>query len=141
MPSYAHLFRGTVRAFTLPEAGASPSIDPPGPYPHAIYCHVNVIRRCTVPGEGELRWRCCCAVSTTETSSDINRSSSDWRDGETHELLTVMGEKAMRSHDALNEDAGAIYEKDAEKLSSRGFCRDKKQVVSEIKNMLAFLHL
>ena len=36
---------------------------------------------------------------------------------------------------------GAIYERDAEELSLRGFCRDKKQVVGKIKNMLAFLHL
>ena len=36
---------------------------------------------------------------------------------------------------------GAIYKKDTEELSLRGFCRDKKQVVSKIKNILALLHL
>ena len=36
---------------------------------------------------------------------------------------------------------GAIYEKDAEELSLRGFCRDKKQVASKMKNILQFLHL
>jgi hypothetical protein len=36
---------------------------------------------------------------------------------------------------------GAIYERDAGKLSLRGFCLDKKQVVSKIKNMWAFLAL
>jgi hypothetical protein len=36
---------------------------------------------------------------------------------------------------------GAIYENVPKELSLQGFCRDKKQVVSKIKNMLAFLHL
>jgi hypothetical protein len=41
----------------------------------------------------------------------------------------------------LNKDGGAIYVRDAEELSLLGFCLDKKQVVSKIKNMLAFLTL
>ena len=35
----------------------------------------------------------------------------------------------------------AIYKKDAEELSLRGFGLNKKQVVSKMKNMLAFVHL
>ena len=36
---------------------------------------------------------------------------------------------------------GAIYEKVTEELSLQGFCRDIKQVVSKIKNMLVVPHL
>ena len=45
--------------------------------------------------------------------SDINMGSSNWRDGEICELLTIAGKDC------------AIYEKVPEVLSLRGFCRDK----------------
>ena len=47
------------------------------------------------------------------------------------------------THNALNEDVERCCDlrERAEELSLRGFSRDKKQVVSKIKNMLAFVHL
>ena len=45
----------------------------------------------------------------------------------------------MQSHLTKMGKDGAIYDEDAEELSLRGFRRDKKQVVSKIKNI--FLHL
>ena len=36
--------------------------------------------------------------------SDINMSGSNWRDSEIHKLLTIMGEKVLQSHYALNKD-------------------------------------
>ena len=44
-------------------------------------------------------------------------SSSNWRDGETRELLTIIGEKVMKSHLTKTLKDGAIYEKDAEERS------------------------
>ena len=41
-------------------------------------------------------------------------SSSNWRDGEIRELLTIMGEKVMQSHLTMTLKDSAIYEKDAE---------------------------
>ena len=70
--------------------------------------------------------------------SDINMSSSNWRDGEIRELLTSMGEKVMQSHLTKTRKDGAIYNRD---ISVRGFRLDKKHEVSKIKNMLQFLHL
>ena len=46
-------------------------------------------------------------------------SSSNWRDGEIRELLTIMGEKVMQSHLTKTLKDGAIYEKDAEERSLR----------------------
>ena len=40
-------------------------------------------------------------------------SSSNWREGEIRELLTIMGEKVMRSHLTKTLKDGAIYEKDS----------------------------
>ena len=40
-------------------------------------------------------------------------NSSSWRDGEIHELLTIMGEKVMQSHFMKTGKNGAIYEKAA----------------------------
>ena len=51
-------------------------------------------------------------------------SSSNWRDGEIRELLTIMGEKVMQSH-----------------LTKRLKDGVWKNMVSNIKNMLVFLHL
>ena len=73
--------------------------------------------------------------------SDINISSSNWRDGEIREMLTILGEKVMQSHLRRTGKDGVIYEKDAEEVSLQGFCRDKKHVVSKTKNLLPFLHL
>ena len=56
-------------------------------------------------------------------------------------LLTLMGERLMQSHLTKTGIDGSIYEKVADELSLRSFCRDKKQVVSKIKMILAFLHL
>ena len=67
-------------------------------------------------------------------------SSSNWRDSEICKLL-IMWEKVRQSHLTKMGNAGAIYKKDAEELSLRGFCGDKKQEVSKIKNRLQFLHL
>ena len=47
----------------------------------------------------------------------------------------------MQSHLTKKGKDGAIYEKVPEELSLRGFVWIKKQVVSNIKNMLAFWHL
>ena len=47
----------------------------------------------------------------------------------------------MKSHITKTGKDGAIYEKVLEELSLGGLCRDNKQVVSKVKNMLAFLHL
>ena len=44
-------------------------------------------------------------------------SSSNWRDGETRKLLTIIGEKVMKSHLTKTLKDGAIYEKDAEERS------------------------
>ena len=44
-------------------------------------------------------------------------SSSNMRDGEIRELLTIMGEKVMQSHLTKNLKDGAIYGKDAEECS------------------------
>ena len=59
--------------------------------------------------------------------NNININSSNWRDSEICELLTIMGEKVMRSHLTNTGKDGVIYEKDAERLSLQGFYRDKKQ--------------
>ena len=56
--------------------------------------------------------------------------SSNWRDSEIHELLTLMGEKEMQSALTKTGKDGAIYVKAAGELSLRGFCLDKKQVGS-----------
>ena len=53
--------------------------------------------------------------------------------------LLMTGGKVMQSHLTQTGKDGAIYMKYAEELSSQGFYRDKKQVVSKIKNMLPFL--
>ena len=34
----------------------------------------------------------------------MNMSSSNWRDGEIRELLTIVGEKVTQSHNAFNKD-------------------------------------
>ena len=44
-------------------------------------------------------------------------SSSNWRDCEFRELLTIMEEKVMQSHLTKTLKDGAIYEKDAEERS------------------------
>ena len=56
-------------------------------------------------------------------------------------LFVIMGEKGCSRHLGKTGKDGGIYGKDAEGPSLRGFCLDKKQVVSKTKNMLAFLHL
>ena len=48
-------------------------------------------------------------------------SSSNRRDGEIRELLTIIGEKVMQSYLTKMLKDGVIYKKDAEKLSLRGF--------------------
>jgi hypothetical protein len=48
-------------------------------------------------------------------------SSSNWRDGENRELPTIMGEKVMQLHLTKTWKDGAVYEKDAEERSLRGF--------------------
>ena len=53
-------------------------------------------------------------------------SSSNWRDGEIRELLTITGEKVTQAHQTKTAKDGEIYEKDAEELSLRGFRRDYK---------------
>ena len=70
----------------------------------------------------------------------INMSSSNWRDGEIQEADRHGSEGDAC---AFNDDGkdGSIYEKVPEVLSLRGICRDKKKVVSKIKNMSMFLHL
>ena len=42
------------------------------------------------------------------------------------ELVTIIGEKTIKSHLTRTLKDGVIYEKAAEGLSLRGFCRDKK---------------
>ena len=55
--------------------------------------------------QGGEAWVGVAALSLQQRQhSDVNVSRSSWRDGEIHELLTIMGEKVMRSHNALNED-------------------------------------
>ena len=49
--------------------------------------------------------------------SDINMSSSNWRDGENRELPTIMGEEVMQPHLTKTFKDGAVYEKDAEERS------------------------
>ena len=71
--------------------------------------------------------------------SHITMSSSNWRDSEIGKLR-FKGEKVMHWCLTKTGKDGAIYEKDAEDLSLRGFCRDKKQVVRKIKNMVVFLN-
>ena len=44
-------------------------------------------------------------------------SSSNWRDGEIRELLTIIGEKVMQLHLTKTLKDGVIYEKDTEELS------------------------
>ena len=56
-------------------------------------------------------------------------------------ILSEKRESRGLMHQTKTSKGGAIYEKDAEELSSQGFSRDKKQVVSKIKNTLAFVHL
>ena len=46
-------------------------------------------------------------------------SSSNWRDSEIRELLTIMGKKVTQSHLTKTLKDGAIYEKDAEEHSLR----------------------
>ena len=68
-------------------------------------------------------------------------SSSNWRESENPELLFML--EKVQSHYRTLKD-GAIYERDSEKLSLQGFCRERKIffcVFSKIKNMLVFLHL
>ena len=55
--------------------------------------------------------------------SDINTSSSNWGDGEIREMLTIMGEKVMQLHLTKTLQVGVIYEKEAEEISVRSFCR------------------
>ena len=74
-------------------------------------------------------------LSRQRRHSDNNMSNSNWREGEIRKLL-IMGEKLMQSHRTTLRKDGAFYKKDAEELSSRGFCWGKKLVVSKIKNML-----
>ena len=47
----------------------------------------------------------------------------------------------MQSHLTKTEKDGAFYEKVPEELSLQGFCWDKKQVVSKIKNTLGVFAL
>ena len=65
----------------------------------------------------------------------------NWRDGEIRKLLTIMGERVMQSHFTKTEKDGAIYKEAAEELSLRGFCRDKKHVVSKTKKICRCLCL
>ena len=73
------------------------------------------------------------ALSLQRQCSDINMRSSNWREGEIRELLTIMGEKVMQSRLTKTLKDGAIYEKVAEELPYEAFVR--------IINMLPFLHL
>ena len=68
-------------------------------------------------------------------------SSSNRRDCEICEMLTITGDKVMQSHLTKTLKDVVIYEKDSEGLSLRGFGQDKKHVVSKIKNMLGFFAL
>jgi hypothetical protein len=65
-------------------------------------------------------------------------SSSNRRDGEIRELLTIIGETAMQSQLKKKLKDVAIYGKDAEELCLGGFCRYKKHVVSKLKNIGVF---
>ena len=124
--SYARLFCGMVHSFTLPEVNCLLELAPQFTLPDPTHIGGFILMWMWLDA---LRFRGGGSVSTTETTHNIiNMSSSNWRDGEICQLLTVMGEQVMQSHNALNA------------LNERGFCRDKKQVVSKIKNMLAFLH-
>ena len=49
-------------------------------------------------------------------------SSSNWRDGEIRELLTIMGEKVMQFHLTKMWNDGAIYKRVPEELYLRGTC-------------------
>ena len=67
-------------------AWASTPIDPPGPYTHWPFFVASLSKG-------------VAALSLQQRQrSDINISSSNWRDGEIHELLTTMGEMVMQSH-------------------------------------------
>ena len=69
------------------------------------------------------------------TCSNTNMSSSNWRDGEIREMLTIMGENVLQSHLTKMVKDGTIYEKLAKELSLRGFRQDKKHMISKIKNI------
>ena len=47
----------------------------------------------------------------------------------------------MQSHETKTGKDGAIYKKDAEELSSRGFCRDKKKSGLQNKEYVGALSL
>ena len=53
-------------------------------------------------------------------------SSSNWRDIEIRELLTIMGEKIMQSYLTKTGKDGAIYKEVPEELSLGAFFLDKK---------------
>ena len=63
-------------------------------------------------------------------------SSSNWRDGEIWEMLTLMGDKGMQSHLTPTGKDVAKYEKVPEELSLGGFCRDQNNGLQN--NMFAF---
>jgi hypothetical protein len=86
-----------VRAFTLTKIIYRLDFAPQFPLLNrdsfSCKCDVTALRY-----QGRDFGRGCCVVSTTETSSNINMSSSHWRDGEIRVLLTIIGEKVMHLH-------------------------------------------
>ena len=79
-----------------------------------------------VPGVG--MGRGVDALSLQRQCSDINMRSSNWRDGEIRELLTIMGEKVMQSRLTKTLKDGAILRQSSRRTTLRGFCQDNKHV-------------
>ena len=90
MPSYACLSHGVVCAFTLPEVDCvlelAPQLTLPDPTHIGLFFVASLSKG-------------VAALSLQQRQrSDINISSSNWRDSKIHKLLTTMGEMVMQSH-------------------------------------------
>ena len=72
--------------------------------------------------------------------SNINMSSSNRRDGEIRDLLTIMGEKMMQSH--LTKTMKVVRSpKVAEKLTLRGFHQQQLKCVRQNKEYVGVFAL
>ena len=123
----------------LPAWGSTP-IYPPGPYTHwRFHFEVNAIRRLR-----DSRGRTWVEVLLRGLYNRDNAAISTWihLTGETVKSASCWScERRWPSHIKQRWGKMVWYVKDAEDLSLLGFCRDKKQGLSKIKNMLPFLHL
>ena len=54
------------------------------------------------------------ALSRQRQCSDINMNSCNGRDSEIHNLLIIMGEKVMQSHNAFNKDVERRHQRSQE---------------------------